>query len=620
MKTRLSFLLSLFALALSVHGSSVLPLSTAGLVQSSAAVFRGTVVGASSTRSDDGLIYTATSLRVEEGLRGVFPSIVKVVHRGGRVGNQDEFYGLSPKFGDGQEYLLFVVRGENGGLNCVQGAAGAVKLSRSKAGDFSADSEALLAEVRSLAAASPAGENVTDQAGTPGGATAAALTGMLGGVAARFTQPDRGEPIPYLIDADNLPAGMTLTQATNAVRQALNAWTAVTSLKFAFEGFQSFGQGADTVAVDDGRLRIQLHDNYNRITAANVLGVGGRYASTLPVATGWDLGGNIAGNEFMLSTRSYVVLERTNTAMQNLSTFTEVLCHEIGHTLNLAHSSENPSEANTTLKQAMMYFQIHADGRGATLGAYDPPVIQQIYPSNTAPYSYDRVMDVTTSPFGIPNVAGINSVELRGYDLQSSSLTIQTNDAFDGVVGVFSLSGNLLKFNASAYFGDARIPDLGDGSYYERIFARFSDGTNASPYITVRTVSHNPDSTSPASDGLPDDWMTTYFGHSNPLSGDKSRATDDADSDKLNNLQEYIAGMIPTNKASAQLAVIYRTNVLEWQAKAYELYEVQTVTNIASTNWARLGNPVLPLTNTGRFTNYNTATSAARFFRVQKVP
>ncbi|MEI9962186.1 MAG: hypothetical protein WDM76_13950 [Limisphaerales bacterium] len=98
-----------------------------------------------------------------------------------------------------------------------------------------------------------------------------------------------------------------------------------------------------------------------------MLGIGGRSSSSSPVAAGWDIGGNVAGNEFFMTIGGYVVLESTNAAMQTLSTFTEVLCHEIGHALNMAHSSEVVT-SDPLLFNSIMYFQSHADGRGATLG------------------------------------------------------------------------------------------------------------------------------------------------------------------------------------------------------------------------------------------------------------
>ena len=114
--------------------------------------------------------------------------------------------------------------------------------------------------------------------------------------------------------------------------------------------------------------------------------------------------------------------------------------------------------------------------------------------------------------------------------------------------------------------------------------------------------------------------MTNYFGHAAPLAGDKSRASDDADGDKLTNLQEYIAGMNPKDATSAQRITLIRTNTLQWQAKAYELYEIQSSTNLASTNWTRFGNPVLPTTTTGTVSNPYNPALPRQFFRVVKVP
>ncbi len=619
MKTtyRLAMLLaSAFALITqSTFASSIIPLSTAEHVTASAAIFRGVVVGQECYRdAADGLIYTRTSLRVVEGLKGTFPRIVAVVHRGGAIGEDREFQGNSPLFAHTEERLVFVVRRADGKLTGTQGSFSAMKLTRTN-GSLTPEQETLLNEVRALTSnGTVAGDDVTDQTGF---ATSSLITGLLEdnpGISSRFIQCDRGEPIPVLIDAATLPAGMTLSNATNAVIQAMDAWAAVTKLKFKIEAIQSFGAGADTIAINDEKLRIQLHDNFNRITNVGTLGIGGRGGLSSPRGT-WDLGGAVGTNEFYKTAYGYVVLEHGSATMQNLASFTEVLCHEVGHALSMAHSSENPSEPNPTLEDSIMYFQIHADGRGATLGAYDPPIIQQAYPSNnTPPYTYNRMMDITTaSPQ--PNIAGINSIELRGYDLQNTATTVATNSATTGN-GVFSLSGSTLNYTANSPWSDAARFDPAGGSSYTRINARVSDGTNASPYVTVRVLSFNFDNSPATSDGIPNTWMITHFGNANPAVGLNHQASQDADGDKLSNLNEYRTGMTPTNSASAQrITLVNKTNI-QFQAKAYELYELHASTNL--TNWVRAVNPIVPTTSTGSFTGF-TNTSPYLFFRVEKV-
>ncbi len=618
MKTtyRLALLLA-SAFAQSTFASSIIPLSTAEHVAASAAVFRGVVVGQECYRdSADGLIYTRTSLRVVEPLKGVFPMIVAVVHRGGAIGEDREFQGNSPLFAQTDERLMFAVRRADGKLTGTQGSFSAMKLNRTN-GSLPPEQESLLNEVRALTGnGTTPGDDLTDQVGF---ASSSLITGLLEdnpGISSRFIQCDRGEPIPVLIDASALPAGITLAQATNAVIQALNAWSAVTKLKFKIEAIQSFGVGANTIATSDEKLRIQLHDTYNSINSVGTLGIGGRGGLSSPLGT-WDLGGAVGTNEFYKTAYGYVVLEHGAPTMQNMASFTEVLCHEVGHALSMAHSSENPSEPNTTLKQAIMYYQIHGDGRGASLGFYDPPVIQQAYPSNnTPPYSYSRVLDVTTDSPNQPNIAGINDVELRGYDMQSSGLALLTTNATVNN-GAFTTVGSTVKFTADGFYNSGGRLDPAGGTFYDIIYARFSDGTNASPYATVKVLSLNPDSQpSPAGDGIPDAWMTTHFGNASPTVGLNHGAAQDADGDKLSNINEYRTGMTPTDSASAQrITLVNKTNI-QFQAKSYELYELHASTNL--TNWVRAVNPIVPLTSTGSFTGF-TNTAPHMFFRVEKV-
>jgi len=46
-------------------------------------------------------------------------------------------------------------------------------------------------------------------------------------------------------------------------------------------------------------------------------------------------------------------------------------------------------------------------------------------------------------------------------------------------------------------------------------------------------------------DGIPDWWMTQYFGHSTGLASDNSLAPDSAAGDGISNLQKYLTGQNP---------------------------------------------------------------------------
>jgi len=639
--------LVLMAALHSAHAVSRLPLTLDEHLQSADAIFRGTVLGMESFRAGtNGMIYTRAVLRVDEGFKGRLPAVIKVVHRGGVVGGIGVTDDASPQFRVGEERLLFVSRRGDGTLFAIPGDASAARLRRDKNGAFAPEQERLLNQLRAKTSGGRApGADVTDQAGNPapdGSITApsgdnggTSTNGLLvddNGVPARYPLPDCGEPIPYLVDAASLPTGITLSNALNAVSNAMSAWAKASSFKFVFAGTNNFGTAAADINNDDGIFRIQLHDNYNFIPAGNILGEGGSWFTVgLLANANWGPGGNVAGMEFNRGMNGYVVLKHTNVAMQTLSTFTEVLTHEIGHVIGLAHSSDITTNQDV-LTNSIMYYLAHADGRGASLNSYDTNVVREVHPINTPPFTFSRVMDITTaSP--APNIAGINEIELRGYDLQTTNLTaVVTNASLNR--GSFSLAGKLLKFTPNNVWNGARVdPASSNPTYfYDLIYARVSDGTNASPYIMVRTVSLNPDHNPSTSDGIPDSWMIAYFGNANPAVGQKHYATNDFDGDGLNNLSEYCAGMNPTNSGCAQRIIALNNGTLQFQAKAYELYEILGSTNLTNPNWTRVGNPVVPTnaplairtsltaTNIVAVVSNLPATNPLMFYRVLKVP
>jgi hypothetical protein len=609
----------------------MLPMTFDEQLDSARAVFRGTVLQIKSYKTPGGMIYTRTLLRVDEAFKGKFPPVIKVLHRGGEVDGIGMADDLSPRFKVGEECVLFVSRRSDGTLFADSGEAGVVRLRREKNGAFVFENQNLLNKIRrKINLENTSGADVTDQAaavspdgfgiapsGDNNGNSTNGLLADSSGVPERFPTPDRGEPIPYLVDATYLPAGITLPQALNAVSNACAAWAAASSFRFVFAGTTNFGQASPTINTNDGIIRIQLHDAYNFISGANILGEGGSYFTVgLLTNANWGPGGNVNGTEFNQSLCGFVVLKHTNVVMQTLSTFTEVLTHEFGHVIGLAHSS-NITTNDPVLTNSIMYYLAHADGRGAQLNSYDTNVVRTVHPLNPPPYSYSRVMDITTAATEPTNISGINQIQLRGYAPQSTNLTLTVTNLTTNN-GMFSNVGGLIKYICPDFSDSPRV-DPATSSYYDELNARYSDGTNASAYVSVRVISFNNDSDA-VSDGIPDAWMTTYFGHAAPQAADKSRAGDDADGDKLSNLQEYIAGMNPQDATSAQRITFTATNVLQWQAKAYELYEIQSVTNLTSTNWTRVGNPVLPTTATGVFVNPYNPASPQQFFRIQKVP
>jgi hypothetical protein len=307
--------------------------------------------------------------------------------------------------------------------------------------------------------------------------------------------------------------------------------------------------------------------------------------------------------------------------MRTLSTFTEVLCHEIGHVLGLAHSSENPTEADPLLREAVMYYRAHADGRGAALGNYDPPVVQKAYPAaNTPPFSYARVLYLITAPV-TPNLPGVNEVRLLGGDRQTTeaSLGIVNGPSTAGSpspVGTWNRTGNLVKFTPNAYYGDQTL-DPSSTLFFARAFFRYSDGTHCSPWITVRMLGFQTD-TFPGSggDGMPDEWMSSFFGSPNPASGPKRGPNDDFDGDGSPNISEFRNSTDPTDFHSKLDLDFGPNGELTWPASPYEVYVIESSPDF--TTWGRFRAPVLPTTSQGTMPQVVSDPGNRQFFRLRR--
>ncbi len=630
--------------------ASHLPVTTDQHLEASAAVFRGTVVQTQSyVDPADRMIYTRTVLRVEEVFKGKAPALVALVEWGGAVQGRAAMEGETPQFAPGEERLVFVSRRPNGTLCANGGEMGAVLLALAgskTAGPELATGARLLAELREKTPAGPlAGEDVTDQAASEVGSAPGAKTPLaqpqgspassvsnyftgLGNVAPRYLEPDRGEGIPYWIDADYLPPGITQAQAVSAVQTALGTWTNACSVRYKFAGIQSFGMAANAIQGQGGQLFIQLHNHYGAILSNGVdtLGIGGCTWQTSTTASGWTLGGNVAGNDFDQIVHGFVIIQNASSYFTgNVTNLEGVLCHEIGHSLCLAHSSNNSSETNAVLTGAIMYAYA-SGGRGATLNVWDTNTIRQAYPaSNTPPWCYSRVMDVVTSPATITNPA-VNTIRMPGYKLQSANLSLLTADAWPDTTN-WSVAGNgAITYLAGGWYSDSGRLDPAGDSFYGILYARYSDGVNFSPYASIKVVSFWSDT---YAEGIPDTWRLTYFGSTDPSASPNCHAWEDYDGDGFSNLTEWWLGSDPTDaKSNLRITSLSPLNI-QWQAKGYEVYEVQSSTDLV--NWTQALNPIVP-TNVVPGTNIFNLTNAVgvaagitngvarQFFRVVKLP
>ena len=119
-------------------------------------------------------------------------------------------------------------------------------------------------------------------------------------------------------------------------------------------------------------------------------------------------------------------------------------------------------------------------------------------------------------------------------------------------------------------------------------------------------------------DGLPDVWMMRYFGHTDGLAADLSRAGDDADGDTMTNLAEFLAGTDPRDALSYLKIEATRHGdgvVLSFNAVSNKTYTVLAREQVEGTPWQPLTNLAAAPT-TGIITLMPPSGDAKRFYRL----
>jgi hypothetical protein len=392
-------------LAGSAAGATVLvPMSDEALVASSDSIVVGRVGPITTAALEGGRVVTRITLAVERALKGAEAggSLV-VTEDGGRIGRSALVVFGAPEYTTGERVLAFLRRRADGSLEtnglalgkyAVAPDAGGVPLARRTVP--SVDERPLAAFVGRIAALARRGGPVHDgRAGLavapPVLETATPAFTFLGAPPKRWFDADCGDAITFSLG--NVDSGYGDAVSRAAVAQSAAAWTDVEGGSLTLL-IGPDGSPAPSVVggAGDGRNVIQFEDPFSEVQdlvgCAGVLARGGFFATFDP--------NSIEFSKTVGDTTFGRIVEGDVTVNQGLSqcpgldalALAEVVAHEIGHAIGFGHSSESPGETDPVLADALMFFQIHGDGRGASVRQDDVGVMLAGYPESavvTAP-------------------------------------------------------------------------------------------------------------------------------------------------------------------------------------------------------------------------------------------
>lgn len=371
----------------------------ADLLAASEVVVVGTV-GPMHAVERAGGVDTLAAVEVSETLKGFVPSTLTVRLPGGELnGRKHAVYGAA-EMRPGERVVLFLrdrgdgtfataqlamgkyrVVGTGSRALAVRDLQGAVVLGARKGRLMRRSPQEVrrLAEFKESLRAGGASYDEVVPAALPLTQSVHGAFTMLGSTPARWYEADEGKPIVFTVDRDM--ANATGLDAEWAVRQAMDAWSNADCGGVTLQA-ETFGEAAPFDACD-GKSQITFGDPFNEIdppsNCRGVLGVGGFCSSQGDRATNGITYGRITEGDVVLA-NGFEGCDFWNNI--NLA---EMVAHEVGHTIGLGHSSENRSEPDATLKDALMYYRSHFDGRGATLMSDDRHGLCMAYPKAAVP-------------------------------------------------------------------------------------------------------------------------------------------------------------------------------------------------------------------------------------------
>ena len=366
--------------------TTLVPMTDADLVRTSAVVVVGTVRRIETQALRSGRLVTEVTLDVEQAVKGRLASrSVVVTQPGGRVPGRLAWIDGGPEFARGERMLVFLQRTRDGRLRTNGMALGAYRVGvdglarRALPRVDVRPLRTFLGTLRALVARERARDEADGRVPRRRDEVAQRMVTsrftFLGNPPGRWTTPS----VPFRVANDE--AALTASASDAAVAGAFAAWTDVATSDL------TLARGADTTPAAsiaggtcDGASKIQFNDPVGEIPplagCTGVLAVGG-FCTSSGTST-------VNGVTFERIDEGDVTFNDGVGACFGASGVAEVLTHEVGHAIGLGHSSQNPDEPNDALEDATMYFLAHIDGRGASLRADDRAGMTAIYPGSNA--------------------------------------------------------------------------------------------------------------------------------------------------------------------------------------------------------------------------------------------